>query len=147
MAFIETVMRKGHLENAFVAKDITQLVFRTLRDLMTTEAADRVALELHQDQETVPTEEYKSVPDNVENLWQDTDPVVGFLSRIEQPMHFDSDSFLYRIRQEAKLPPGVEVETAVGAVFSATKEELSQNRIEEIANFLPDKIQKMWKQA
>lgn len=144
MPFIETVMRKGHLENAFEAKDITELVFRTMRDLMTTEAADRVAAELHQENELVPTEEYKPLPDDLEDLWRDTNPVVGFLSRIQSPMKIDSDSFLFRIRQEADLPPGVDVETVVCAVFSATKQELSTERIEEIASFLPGQIREMW---
>jgi uncharacterized protein (DUF2267 family) len=147
MAFIETVMRKGHLEDAFAAKDITELVFRTMRDLMTTEAVDRVTAELDKEQEVVPTEEYKALPDEVEDLWRDTDPVVGFLSRIQEPMKFDSDSFLYRIRQEAKLPAGVDVETVVCAVFAATKQELSRERIEEISSFLPEKIRRMWSQA
>ncbi len=147
MPFIETVMRKGHLEDAFAAKDITELVFRTMRDLMTTEAVDRVAAELDQEKEVVPTEEYKPLPDEVEDLWRDTDPVVGFLSRIQEPIKFDSDSFLYRIRQESKLPAGADVETVVCAVFAATKQELSQERIEEISSFLPEKIRRMWNQA
>jgi uncharacterized protein (DUF2267 family) len=147
MAFMETVMRKGHLENAFVAKDITELVFRTLRDLMTTEASDRVAAELDEENEVVPTEEYKPLPDDVGDLWKDTDPVVGFLSRIQEPMKIDADSFLFRIRQEADLPAGVDIETVVCAVFSATKQELSGERIEEIASFLPGKIREMWNKA
>jgi uncharacterized protein (DUF2267 family) len=147
MPFIETVMQKGHLEDAHKAKDITELVFRTLRDLMTTEAVDRVAAELHQHPEEVPTEEYKPLPDKVSDLWQDTNPVVGFLSRLQEPMKFDSESFLYRIRQEANLPQGIDAETAVSAVFSATKKELSPERVEEIASFLPEEIQEMWRQA
>ena len=147
MTFMETVMRKGHLENAFVAKDIIELVFRTMRDLMTTEASDRVAVELEEENEVVPTEEYKPLPDEVGDLWRDTDPVVGFLSRIEGPMKFDSDSFLFRLRQEAHLPEGIDLETVICAVFSATKHELSEERIEEIASFLPEKIRNMWNQA
>lgn len=147
MTFMETVMHKGHLENAFVAKDITELVFRTMRDLMTTEASDRVAIELEEENEEVPTEEYKPIPDDVGDLWRDTDPVMGFLSRIQGPMKFDSDSFLFRLRQEAHLPEGIDLETVIGAVFSATKQELSQARIEEIASFLPEKIRRMWNQA
>ncbi|AFZ19285.1 DUF2267 domain-containing protein [Allocoleopsis franciscana] len=147
MTFMETVMHKGHLENAFVAKDITELVFRTMRDLMTTEASDRVAIELKEENEEVPTEEYKPIPDDLGDLWRDTDPVMGFLSRIQGPMKFDSDSFLFRLRQEANLPEGIDLETVICAVFSATKQELSQARIEEIASFLPEKIRRMWNQA
>jgi uncharacterized protein (DUF2267 family) len=54
---------------------------------------------------------------------------------------------LYRIRQEAKLPAGIDVETVVCAVFAATKQELSRERIEEISSFLPEKIRRMWSQA
>lgn len=147
MSFIETVMQKGHVEDAYKAKNITELVFRTMRDLMTTEASDRVAAELHQHTEVVPTENYKPLPDKVEDLWHDTNPIVGFMSRIQEPMKFDSESFLYRIRQEAHLPQGIDPETVVSAVFSATKKELSAERIEEIASFLPEKVQEMWRQA
>jgi len=147
MAFIETVMQKGHLENAHAAKDVTELVFRTMRDLMTTEASDRVAAELHQHKEVVPTDDHKPLPDKVEDLWHDTNPIVGFISRIQEPLKIDSESFLYRIRQEAHLPEGISSETVVSAVFSATKEELSPERIEEIASFLPEKVQEMWRQA
>lgn len=147
MPFMETVMRQGHLEDAFVAKDFTELIFRTLRDLMTTEAADRVAVELHQEKEVVPTEKHKPSADEVFDLWRDTNPVVGFLSRIEEPIKLDSEAFLFRIRQEANLPPGADVETVICAVFSATKQELSQERIEEISGYLPGKIQEMWNKA
>jgi uncharacterized protein (DUF2267 family) len=58
-----------------------------------------------------------------------------------------SDTFLYRIRQEAGLLPTVDPETVVKAVFFATKDELSQERIQEVASFLPDKIREMWEQA
>jgi uncharacterized protein (DUF2267 family) len=36
---------------------------------------------------------------------------------------------------------------AIKAVFSATKDELSEERIQEIAGFLPDKIRELWEQA
>lgn len=144
MTFIETIMRKGHLEDAFEAREITEVVFRTMRDLMTAEAVNRVAQELPK--EAVPTKN-KPMLDEVTDLWKDTNPVVGFLSKIREPVKFDSDSFLYRIRQEADIPGGIEPETIVSAVFSATKEELSPERAEEIASFLPDKIQKMWNEA
>jgi uncharacterized protein (DUF2267 family) len=62
-------------------------------------------------------------------------------------MKIDSESFLYRIRQEAELPQGTDVETIVSAVFKATKGQLSKERIEEVASFLPDKIQQMWNEA
>jgi uncharacterized protein (DUF2267 family) len=35
----------------------------------------------------------------------------------------------------------------VKAVFSATKDELSEERVKEIADFLPDEIRKLWEEA
>jgi uncharacterized protein (DUF2267 family) len=32
-------------------------------------------------------------------------------------------------------------------VFAATKDELSQERIQEIAGWLPDRIRELWEQA
>jgi hypothetical protein len=69
------------------------------------------------------------------------------LSRIRPPLIIKSDTFLFRIRQEAGLPQGVEPETVIKAVFSATKDELSEERVQEIAGFLPDKILELWQQA
>lgn len=147
MSFIETVMRQGHLEEPHKAKDVTEIVFRMMRNLMTKEAADRVASELRAEKELVPTKSYKASPDDLGDLWQDTDPVVGFMSRLQEPQKLDSESFLFQIRQEAELPAGGDIETTISAVFAATKKELSSERIEEIASFLPEKIQKMWNQA
>ncbi|MCY7273466.1 MAG: DUF2267 domain-containing protein [Phormidesmis sp. CAN_BIN44] len=36
---------------------------------------------------------------------------------------------------------------AVEAVFSATKDELSDDRIQEVANFLPDEVRAIWEKA
>jgi uncharacterized protein (DUF2267 family) len=69
------------------------------------------------------------------------------LSRIRPPLIIKSDTFLFRIRQEAGLPQGVEPETVIKAVFSATKDELSEERVKEISGFLPDEIRKMWEAA
>lgn len=48
MPFLEKVMLKGNLSDLFDARDITEVVFRVMRDLMTTEAADRVEEETPQ---------------------------------------------------------------------------------------------------
>jgi uncharacterized protein (DUF2267 family) len=150
MPFLEKVMVKGHLEDIFDARDITELVYRTMRDLMTTEASDRVASELHK--EALPTDD-KTLQTEIAELWKDTNPLTGFLSRIRPPWHgpapfvIDSDLFAFRIEQEGGLPSGVKPETAIAAVFSATKDELSEERILEIAGFLPDRIRKIWEAA
>jgi uncharacterized protein (DUF2267 family) len=144
MPFLEKVVLKGNLNDFYDARDITEVVFRTMRDMMTTEAANRVADELHEEIE--PTKE-KALQNEVADLWLDTNPLVRFLSKIRPPLIIKEDTFLFRIAQEGGLPPGVDPETVVKAVFSATKEELSQERIKEIASFLPGKIREMWEQA
>ncbi|HEY9602023.1 MAG TPA: DUF2267 domain-containing protein [Allocoleopsis sp.] len=144
MPFLEKVMYKGELEDIFDARDITEVVFRTMRDMMTNEASDRVASELHKEVE--PTED-KALQNEIADLWKDTNPIVSFLSRIRPPLIIKSDTFLFRINQEASLQRGVEPETVVKAVFSATKDELSEERIKEIAGFLPDKIRNLWETA
>lgn len=148
-SFLEKVKLNGHLENINAAKDVTEVVFRTMRDLMTTEAADRVGEELRQTsraKKAVPT--VPEVPEKeIADLWKDTNPIAGFLSRIEAPLQCDANTFLFMIRQEAPLPEGVTPETVVHAIFSATKEELSPERIEEVSSFLPGTIQEMWQQA
>jgi uncharacterized protein (DUF2267 family) len=89
----------------------------------------------------------------VADLWKDTNPIVGFISRIRQPLRgpapigIDSNLFLTRVANEAGLPGTIEREQAVKAVFSATKDELSSERIQEIAGCLPDYIRELWEQA
>lgn len=144
MPFLEKVMLKGNLTDVYDARDITEVVFRTMRDMMTTEASDRVANELHE--QSLPTEE-KALQNEVAELWKDTNPLVSFLSKIRPPLIIKSDTFLFRIRQEAGLPATTGPETVTKAVFSATKDDLSQERIQEIASFLPDKIRELWEQA
>ena len=144
MPFLEKVMLKGNLTDLFDARDISEVVFRTMRDMMTNEAADRVAGELHEEAE--PTED-KALQNEIADLWKDTNPLVRFLSRIRPPLEIKPETFLLRINQEAGLPPTVEAETVIKAVFAATKDELSEERIQEIANFLPGKIKELWTQA
>jgi uncharacterized protein (DUF2267 family) len=144
MPFLEKVMLKGELEDVFDARDVSEVVFRTMRDMMTTEASDRVAGELHEAAE--PSKD-KALQNEIADLWKDTNPIVAFLSRIRPPLEIKPENFRRRINQEAGLPPGVEPETVIKAVFSATKDELSAERIQEIAGFLPGEIRQMWEQA
>jgi uncharacterized protein (DUF2267 family) len=41
----------------------------------------------------------------------------------------------------------IDREQAVKAVFSATKDQLSEERIQEIAGCLPDYVRELWEQA
>jgi uncharacterized protein (DUF2267 family) len=144
MPFLEKVAIRGNLEDIFDARDITEVVFRTMRDMMTKEASDRVASELHEMVE--PTED-KALQNEIADLWNDTNPITRFLSRVRPPLKIKSGTFLFRINQEAGLPRAVGAETIVKAVFWATKEELSEERIKEVAGFLPDEIRQLWNEA
>ncbi|MBD1838821.1 DUF2267 domain-containing protein [Coleofasciculus sp. FACHB-64] len=134
-AFLEKVKAKGNLNDLDEAKNATEVVFRTMRDVMTNEAVERVEEELD-----------KSATDEVEDLWEDTNPIVSFLSKIRPQLKIKPENFLVRLRQEGNLP-GRDAETIIKAVFSATKEELSSERIQEVASYLPGEIQEMWQQA
>ncbi|WP_017654196.1 DUF2267 domain-containing protein [Fortiea contorta] len=149
-SFLDKVKNQSGLADLYDARDLTEVVFRVLRDLMTTEAADRVEGELHKPAEI--TEE-KALQLEIADLWHDTNPIVGFLSRVRPPWQgpgifkIDSDRFLFRVANEGGLPPNVDRERLVKAVFSATKDELSPERIQEIASWLPDYVRQLWEQA
>jgi uncharacterized protein (DUF2267 family) len=155
-SFLEKVMVEGGFADPYDARDFTEVVFRIMRDLMTTEAADRVAEDLHQ--EVVPTKE-KALQMEIVDLWKDTNPLVGFLSRLRPPLQgpgllgINSDRFFFRVENEGGWEGSSEnrdvaVRRAVGAVFAATKKELSSERIQEVASWLPeDGVKELWEQA
>jgi uncharacterized protein (DUF2267 family) len=116
--FLQKVMVKGQLADIYDARDLTEVVFRTMRDLMATDTADRVAQELHQ--ESLPAAE-KALQNEVSELWQDTNLLVRFLSRLRPPLEFDDELFMRRIAQEGGLPRSTNAPTAIQAVFAATK--------------------------
>ncbi|MGK7919165.1 MAG: DUF2267 domain-containing protein [Trichodesmium sp.] len=138
--FLQKVQTQAGLPDIYDARDISIIVFRTMRDLMTTEASNQVASDLASQSE-------QSDPDAIGELWKDNNPLVAFLSKIRPPLTFDGETFIFRINQEAGVPKGINPETVIKAVFAATKEELSTQRVAEIANFMPDKIKAMWNQA
>jgi uncharacterized protein (DUF2267 family) len=151
-SFLKKVMVQGELEDLYDARDIAEVVFRTMRDMMPTEVSDRVAAELQGEAisnrypQGVATRD-KALQNDIADLWRDTNPVVRFLSRLRPPLVIEPETFLLRIRQEAGLSNGVEPEVAIAAVFSAVKAELSQERIDEITEFLPGTIKQMWRRA
>jgi uncharacterized protein (DUF2267 family) len=155
-SFLEYVMVEGDFADPYDARDFTEVVFRIMRDLMTTEAANRVADELHE--EIMPTTE-KALQLEVTDLWKDSNPIVAFLSRVRPPWQdpgifkIDSDLFFFRAANEGGLerdPVNKEGQRqqAVKAVFSATKKELSPERIEEVASWLPEAgVRELWAEA
>lgn len=150
-SFLEKVMTQGKLADIYDARDITEVVFRTMRDMMTNEAVDHVSEELHSPlvEDNKDRTLYAATPlaTEVEDLWKDTNPIVNFLSRIRPALKIRDTTFLFRIQQESGLPKHVEAEQVVKAVFSATKDELSSERIEEIAQFLPGTVRQLWQEA
>ena len=143
--FLEKVALKAELPDIFDARDLTTIVYRTMRDLMTTETSKAVESELR-----VEAKEYaenKRLQQEIADLWRDDNPLVAWLSNIRPPLKFDADTFIFRIEKEGGLPRGTTGEKVINAVFSATKEELSGDRIKEVAEFLPGKIKEMWEAA
>jgi uncharacterized protein (DUF2267 family) len=153
MSFLKKVMLKGNLTDPYDARDVTEVVFRVMRDVMTTEEADRVESDLSDDVAAQQAKD-KSLHVDVAELWHDTNPIVSFLSRLrpplkgEAPFGIDSDLFLKRIDREAAVPKTSNGEIATRAVFAATKDELPQARIQEIAGWLPEgKVRELWQTA
>lgn len=159
MPFLEKVMIKGGFEDIFDARDVTEVIYRAMRDLMPTETADKVEKELHK--EVLPTED-KALQMEIADLWHDTNPIVGFLSRIRAPFdhsnrhnptdvsNVNDDRFLTRVKNESPMAAtgyDLDRDQVVKAVFSATKEELSEDRIQEIAGYLPGKVRQLWDEA
>lgn len=150
MPFLEKVRHQANLDNVYEARDLTEVVYRTIRDLIPRETIERVASEL--EEEISPTEE-QTMPNEIADLWRDTNPIVAWLSQIRPPFkgsapfNIDDNLFITRVEQEGGMPALTNGQAVIKAVFAATKDELSQERIQEIAQFLPGKICQIWQQA
>lgn len=131
-AFLEKVMQKTNIPDIYDARDITIVVFRSLRDLMTTEAADRIGAAFDDEK--------------VAKLWKDDNPIAATLSKLRPPLNVDTKTFLRRVSQEAGVPKDVSAESAVIAVFSTVRDELPPECTQEISSFLPDGLKVMWEQ-
>ena len=148
--FLEKVMRAANLQDIYEARDLSEVVYRTMRDLMPKDAIERVGSEL--DKPAISTDD-KTLQDNIADLWKDRNPIVSWLSKVRPPFDtsgawgIDEQRFITRIEQEGGMPNTTRGETVVKAVFSATKEELSRERVQEIAGFLPGKIKQLWNEA
>ena len=153
MSFLKKVMVKGNLSDPYDARDVTEVVFRVMRDVMTTEESDRIESDLSDDVAAESASD-KSLHVDVAELWHDTNPIVSFLSRLrpplkgEAPFGIDSDLFLKRVDREAAVPKTSNGEIVTRAVFAATKEELPEQRANEITGWLPEgKVRELWQTA
>lgn len=142
--FLEKVMLKAGLPDLFDARDLTVVVYRTLRDMLPTEQADRVAAEL---KGQAAAEDKPALNAEIVELWRDTNPLVSWLSRVRGPLDIDKDSFLSRIEGEGGLPQYVRPEVLVRAVFSATRDELSPATVTEISQYLPEGLRDLWQES
>lgn len=136
LPFLERVQLKAELPDIFDARDLTIIVYRTLRDLMTTESSEKIKSEFKEDNK-----------EELHELWKDNNPLVAWLSKIRPPLNFDGQTFLRRIEQEGGVPRGTDGVKVIKAVFSATKEELSDAMKKEIEAVLPDDIKNIWQAA
>ncbi|MGD1857808.1 MAG: DUF2267 domain-containing protein [Leptolyngbyaceae cyanobacterium] len=145
MAFLKKVMLRGNLKDLYDARDLTELVFRTMRDLMTNKAAKSVGQDLNGG--ILPSTDKEALQEDISALWKDTNPLVKLLSELRPPLKFSDETFLFRIEQEGSIPKSSGPKTVVKAVFAATKDELSPERIQEISKFLPGEILELWQNA
>jgi len=144
MDFLKKVMLKGNLENLYDARDITEVVFRTMRDLMPNETTERVASEL---KSAAAHTDKKALQEDISELWKDSNPLVRLLSEIRPTLNFDDKTFLYRVEREGGIPKTTGPKTILRAVFGATKDELSPERVIEISAAMPGTIRKLWAEA
>ncbi|MGK7916956.1 MAG: DUF2267 domain-containing protein [Prochloraceae cyanobacterium] len=148
--FLEKIMHEGRLNDLGEARNLTKIVFRTIRDFIPAKVIKRVELELLD--KAVLIEDKSHQLNEIATLWKDPNPLVGWLSRFRRPfkniafLGMDANLFLIRVEKEGGVPKSTDVETVIKAVFQAIQEELSVKVIGEIGYFLPGKIQQWWQQ-
>lgn len=140
-SFLDKVVERSDLQTINEAERAANIVFRTLRDMMSN-AVDR---RIEDDLRARASESEQEAAD----LWHDPNVMVAFFSRLSpiQNLHIRPGTFMLRLQQEGSLPEGVSPEEVTQAVFSATKEILSPERSQEIVGLLPDQIRQLWEQA
>ncbi len=144
VSFLEKVMARANLADVYEAREMTEIVYRTMRDLMPRETINNIESELQTN--TLDTEE-KEQQEKIADLWHDSNPLVAWLSRIRAPFNIDDNLFIRRVEQEGAMPERTTGEMVIKAVFAATKDELSQQRITEIEGFLPYEMKELWEKA
>jgi uncharacterized protein (DUF2267 family) len=143
--FLENVQQQAGFSDIYDARDFSVVVFRTLRDLMTTEMSDTIAHDLEYTPMSIQSD--KSLNGNVAQLWNDTNPLVAWLSRLRGPLNVTTDRFLRRAIEEGGLPNGIEPDNAIQAVFHVTKANLPPTSERMILEILPPAIAQLWQAA
>lgn len=141
-AFLDKVIANSKLETVNEAQTATKVVFRILRDLLPREEVDKLADELR-------GEEAPNADMEIKDLFKDTNPMVSFFSYISpvQQLNISKDTFMLRLNQEGAVRHDTDPEEVTKAVFSATKDELSQAQIDNVTKCLSDEIRAIWQQA
>ena len=142
-AFLDKVIANSNLETVNEAQTATKVVFRILRDLLPREEVDKLADELR-------GEEAPKADMEIKDLFKDTNPMVSFFSYISpiQQLNISKDTFMLRLNQEGAIRHDTDAEEVTKAVFSATKDEISQSQIENVANCISDdELRSIWLQS
>ena len=148
--FLMQVKHRASLENLYDAQEITEIVYRVMRDLMNHTMIEQVSDEMNS--LAIQTSQQR-LNGEISELWQDSNPLVRWLSHIrpafdqEGPLGIDDQLFLKRVEMEGALPVHVAPLTAVSAVFAATKPELTPETQRQVANCLPGIVKTVWVNA
>jgi uncharacterized protein (DUF2267 family) len=149
-SFLEKVKDRANLDNLYDAKEITEVVYRTMRDLMDRDTIEDVASEVDK---PASNSLKKQLNDQISDLWQDSNPLVRWLSHLrpafnqDGPLGIDDDRFIKRIELEGALPANVKPLKAIDAVFAATKADLPIDIQSRVAECLPGMIRMVWQNA
>ncbi|MGD1854463.1 MAG: DUF2267 domain-containing protein [Leptolyngbyaceae cyanobacterium] len=131
--FLEQVMQKANFPDIYDARDTTVVVFRTMRDLMPTEASDRIEAAFNNRE--------------IAKLWKDDNLIVRAISRVRPPLDIDSEVFMRRIAQEGSVAKDMTPQSVVIAVFSTIRQDLPEDIVKEISGYLPEGVQVLWEQT
>ena len=142
-AFLDKVIANSNLKTVNEAQTATKVVFRILRDLLPREEVDKLADELR-------GEEAPNADMEIKDLFKDTNPMVSFFSYISpiQQLNISKDTFMLRLNQEGAIRHDTDAEEVTKAVCGATKEEISQEQIENVAKCVSDdELRSIWLQS
>lgn len=148
--FLQRVALQGNLTSLYEAKEMSEIVFRVMRDMMDAALIEAIAADLSA---AAHKGKNKLLTGSISQLWNDSNPIVGWLSRVrsafshEAPGGIDDQLFIKRVRLEGGIPKSTTAPEVVKAVFAATKLELSESNIQAVAAHMPGKIRVFWNQA